>query len=74
MVKKKVVKEKVKKDVELDAKIEAEISDEFGEFETRLKDIEKDLQMAGKTVDELNQSINAITALLNRVADRMGME
>ena len=66
MAKKKVVKEKVKKDVK--------VSYEFGEFETRLKDIEKDLQMAGKTVDELNQSINAITALLNRVADRMGME
>ena len=66
MAKKKVVKEKVKKDVK--------VSDEFGEFETRLKDIEKDLQMAGKTVDELNQSINAISALLNRGADRMGME
>ncbi len=30
--------------------------------------------MAGKTVDELNQSINAISDLLNRVAERMGMK
>ena len=43
-------------------------------FNDRLKDIEKDLKMAGKTVDELNQSIKAITDLLNRVADRMGMK
>tara|TARA_R100000808_G_C2145887_1_gene153754 strand:+ start:759 stop:980 length:222 start_codon:yes stop_codon:yes gene_type:complete len=43
-------------------------------FDERLKDIESDLKMAGKTVDELNQSINAISDLLNRVADRMGMK
>ena len=43
-------------------------------FDERLKDIENDLKMAGKTVDELNQSINAISDLLNRVADRMGMK
>ena len=43
-------------------------------LEERLKDIESDLKMAGKTVDELNQSINAISDLLNRIADRMGMK
>ena len=43
-------------------------------FDERLKDIESDLKMAGKTVDEFNQSINAISDLLNRVADRMGMK
>ena len=43
-------------------------------FDERLKDIESDLKMAGKTVDELNQSINDISDLINRVAERMGMK
>ena len=44
------------------------------QIDDRLGSIENDLEMAGKTVDELNQSINAITDLLNRLADRMGMK
>ena len=44
------------------------------QIDERLGSIENDLEMAGKTVDELNQSINAITDLLNRVAERMGMK
>ena len=44
------------------------------QIDERLENIENDLEMAGKTVDELNQSINAISDLLNRLAERMGMK
>ena len=55
-----MVKEKVKKDVELDAKIEAEeieVSSGTEGIEARLKEVEKNLEIAGNTLDKMQENI-----------------
>ena len=72
-----MVKEKVKKDVELDVKIEAEeieVSSGTEEIDARLKEVEKNLEIAGNTLDKMQENIKNAVDLLNRVAKRMGLE
>mgnify|MGYP003152846298 CR=1 FL=1 len=50
------------------------LAERIESLESSLKSALDDLEIAGKTVDEMQQSVEAITILLNTVAGRMGLK
>ena len=50
------------------------LAERIESLESSLQSALDDLEIAGKTVDEMQQSVEAITILLNTVAGRMGLK